>query len=140
MSPEVVRRKISQLSVYIKDLKTYECIEYDKYLEDHYSVERIIELLVVTATDILFHLFSIEDEPIPGSYAAAFLRASELNWIDRQMAAELAKAAGMRNILVHGYETIDHELVYQSIKKSIRDFSRFAQQISRFVSSLESRK
>ena len=41
------------------------------------------------------------------------------------MAESLAKAAGMRNILVHDYGEIDYEIVFKSIKQAIQDYSLF---------------
>ena len=38
------------------------------------------------------------------------------------LAARLADAAGLRNILVHMYETIDYEIVAASLSPALEDF------------------
>ena len=129
MSPEVTRRKLVILAGYAGDLKEYVNLEFAEYLENHYAVERILELMVITATDLLFHLFAERGEAEPSSYSAAFRRAGETGILDAALAERLAKLAGMRNLLVHGYETVDHEIVHLSIGPAIDDFMLFSKRI-----------
>jgi len=125
MSPEVVNRKISRMLKYLEELIPYKESSYDEFLPDHYKVERLIELLVMTASDIAFHLLSLKNEPPPASYRSAFLRLGELEIIDAEISQNLALGAGLRNILVHDYEDIDYKLLHSSIPTIIRDVRRF---------------
>jgi len=125
MTAEVVSRKKELLIKYIDDLKTYEKCSFEEFMEHHYAVERLIELLVAVSSDIIFHLISQKEEEIPTTYRTAFLRAGELSLISKDLAHRLAQAAGMRNILVHGYEEIDFNIVYRSIKLAIEAYSQF---------------
>lgn len=125
MTSEVVFRKKELLIKYIEDLKTYENYSFDEFMQEHYSVERILELLVAVSSDVVFHLISQKEEEMPTTYRTAFLRAGELDLISNDLALKLAEAAGMRNILIHGYEEIDFHIIYKSIKQAIHDFSRF---------------
>lgn len=61
---------------------------------------------------------------VPGTYRDAFRRAGEEGLIPADLAASLADAAGLRNVLVHLYEDIDYEIVAASIGRAIRDGSR----------------
>jgi uncharacterized protein YutE (UPF0331/DUF86 family) len=130
MSPEVTRRKLAILAGYADDLKKYADLGFAEYLENHYAVERILELMVITATDLLFHLFAERGEAEPPSYSAAFRHAGESGILDATLAERLAKLAGMRNLLVHGYETVDHEIVHRSIGPAIDDFTLFMKRIN----------
>ena len=67
MSPEVVKRKLKLLIKYLEDLRKFEDIPYEKFIANHYTVERILELLVITSSDIIFHLLAKENEPVPVS-------------------------------------------------------------------------
>jgi len=131
MTSEVVARKKELLIRYIKDLKAYENCSFEEFMENHYSVERIIELLVAVSSDIIFHLISQKQEEIPTTYRTAFLRAGELSLISNNLALKLAEAAGMRNILIHGYEEIDFNIIYNSIEQAIHDFSQFLVEIEK---------
>ena len=99
-------------------------------MEKHYEIERLLELLVMTASDIVFHLISAKGEPAPTSYKAAFLRAGEMGIISEDLSRSLALSAGLRNILVHEYEEIDYSLVHKSIPVAIRDFTIFIRELS----------
>lgn len=130
MSPEVVKKKLESISNYLKDLLPYKKIKYDEFMQKHYEIERILELLVMTAGDIVFHLISDKGEPAPSSYKAAFLRAGELRIISKKLSKSLALSAGLRNILVHEYEAIDYKIVHKSIPSAVRDFTAFIKELS----------
>ncbi|MBI2265651.1 MAG: DUF86 domain-containing protein [Armatimonadetes bacterium] len=130
MSPEIVRKKLVHMTTYLRDLLTHRNISFEGFREKHYEIERLLELLVVAASDIVFHLITARDEPVPTSYRAAFLRAGELGIISEGLSKNLARAAGLRNILVHEYEEIDDTVVHRSIPSAIRDFSAFVEELS----------
>ncbi len=130
MSPEVVVRKLSRLSFYLKDLLPYRDVTFEQFMADHYKVERLLELLLGTASDVVFHLLSMRGEAPPGSYRAAFLRCGEVGIVRDALARNLALGAGLRNILVHEYEEIDYQILYQSIGQMVDDFTSFIDEIS----------
>lgn len=130
MSPEVVKRKLGQMAAYLKDLKRHEGIPFEMFMERHYEIERILELLIMTASDIILHLISFRGEAAPASYRAAFLRAGELEIISTELSKRLALSAGLRNILVHEYEEIDYVILHQSISAAFVDFSKFIEELS----------
>jgi len=125
MNSEVINRKKELLLKYLEDLRLYENCTFEEFMKNHYSIERLLELLVMVSNDIIFHLLSKRGEEIPTTYRTAYLRAGEISLINQTLAESLAKAAGMRNILVHDYGEIDYEIVYKSIKQAIHDFSLF---------------
>ena len=134
MSPEVIRRKLSRILLYLKDLLPYREATFEHFMADHYKVERLLELLLGTASDIVFHLLSIHGEPPPGSYREAFLRSGEMGIISEGLARNLALGAGLRNLLVHEYEEVDYHLLYGSINQVVEDFTSFIDQISSSLS------
>ena len=114
MTLEVLNRKKESLIKYLDDLKKYEEHSYQQFLEDHYSVERILELIIMVSSDVVFHLISEKGKDIPSSYRSAFLKAGELSIISNDLSERLALAAGMRNILVHDYLGIDMDTVWDT--------------------------
>jgi len=131
MTIDVFNRKKEFLAKYLEDLKEYENVTFEEFMAEHYAVERLLELLVRVSRDLIFHLLSEKNEEIPTSYKSAFLRAGEVSLISHDLAQKLAKAAGMRNILMHGYEEIDFKIVHQSIQAAIKDYSLFLIEIER---------
>lgn len=130
MSPDVVSKKLVAITTYLNDLLPYKEISFDEFMKKHYEIERLIELLLMTASDIILHLISARGEPAPSSYKAAFLRAGEMGIIGSELSKSLAQGAGLRNLLVHEYEEIDYDIVHKSIPLAIRDFSSFIKELS----------
>lgn len=129
MSPEVRRRKIEKLIQYISDLKKHEESSFEEFMDHHYEVERILQLLIETSADLIFHeLAGIHITP--DSYREAFTLAGTHNILPEELANSLALASGMRNILVHEYDSIDYRLVYGSIKTAIGDLSELVKVLS----------
>jgi len=96
MSPEVLARKIKLMTKYLIELKPYKEVSFEQYLKDHYAVERILELLIITACDIIFHLLSERNEPPPTTYSSAFIRAGEIGLIEKKLSESLSQAAGLK--------------------------------------------
>lgn len=130
MSPDVVKKKLVAMAAYLNDLLPYKDISFEEFMKRHYEIERLLELLVLTASDIIFHLISAGGEPVPTSYKAAFLRSGEVGVLSEKLSSSLALAAGLRNILVHEYEEVDYRLVHQAIPTAIRDFTAFLKELS----------
>ena len=130
MSPDVVKKKLESITKYLSDLLPFKKISYNEFMQRHYEIERILELLIMTASDIIFHMITDRGEPAPSSYKAAFLRAGELGIISKKLSRSLALSAGLRNILVHEYEEIDYKIVHKSIPTAIRDFSALIKELT----------
>jgi uncharacterized protein YutE (UPF0331/DUF86 family) len=124
VSREVLLRKLAYLRLLLRDLRAFEHASQAEVEAQHYAVERIIELLVGAASDLLFHLLA-ERGLQPGSYREAFKLAGREGLLPAELAERLQLAAGMRNILVHMYEEIDYAIVHQSIGAMLQDFARF---------------
>lgn len=134
MSPHIVKSKTEQLTLLLDDLRAYESISYEEFLDkEHYAVERLLELLVITSSDALIHVLSIAGEETPMTLRTTFLRAGELKIIPEPLAQRLAAAAGLRNLIVHAYAKVDLKLVYGSIRPALIDFSELATTLSKHM-------
>jgi uncharacterized protein YutE (UPF0331/DUF86 family) len=108
----------------LQDLSAFEQATPAEVEAQHYTVERMLELLVGAASDLLFHLLA-ERGITAGSYRDSFRRAGQQGLLPENLAGRLQQAAGMRNILVHMYEEIDYAILHQSVGAALRDFPRF---------------
>jgi uncharacterized protein YutE (UPF0331/DUF86 family) len=129
---EVLLRKLAYLRLLLRDLSAFEGATQAEVEAQHYVVERIIELMVGVASDLLFHLLA-ERGLQPSSYREAFKLAGREGMLTVELAEQLQLAAGMRNILVHMYEEIDYAIVHQSIQPMLRDFARFIAEAESWV-------
>ncbi|TVR51075.1 MAG: DUF86 domain-containing protein [Gemmatimonadales bacterium] len=125
MTKDVLARKLSLLERYLRDLGPHAGRSAQDILEDPYEVERLLELTVQVAVDIVTHRLA-ERGTVPETYRGSFLEAGRQGLLPEDLAASLADAAGLRNILVHLYEEIDYEIVAASVERALGDFARFA--------------
>lgn len=124
MTREVLARKLASLERYLEDLRPHRGRAADELRRDPYEVERLLELVVQVAVDILSHELA-ERSVTPESYRDAFLCAADAELIPGDLADRLAGAAGLRNVLVHMYDDIDYEIVAASVSRALDDFGRF---------------
>lgn len=124
MTRDVLLRKLSRLRTYLADLEPHAGKSAGDVAADAYEIERLLELLVQVSVDITTHELA-ELGIVPETYRKAFESAGHEGLLPPDLAASLADAAGLRNVLVHLYEDIDYEIVAASIGRALRDFSRF---------------
>jgi uncharacterized protein YutE (UPF0331/DUF86 family) len=116
-----VVRKLDTLRSLLAELEKHKGATMKEIAQDPYRVERLLELLVTAAADLLSHLLAERGEQ-PGTYREIFRRAGDQGLIAAELAERLEKAAGMRNVLVHLYEDIDYGIVQESVGQALRDF------------------
>ena len=103
--------------------------DYD--LQDILSVnlERAIQLCV----DIAAHIIAAREISAPTTMAAAFESLQVLQVLSPELATSMKKAVGFRNIVVHNYQEIDWEIVFNICHHKLDDFRAFAQAIVRLA-------
>lgn len=124
MAPDVLLRKLTYLRKLLEDLSPYKNANFAQVEAEHYKLERLLELMVMAATDILNHLLA-ERGKTADSYKSAFQLAAQEGMIPAELSNRLQNAASMRNVLVYLYEDIDYEILHQSIPTALEDFAQF---------------
>lgn len=136
MAPEVVLRKLELLRRLVRDLSPYADASLDDVKQEHYKIERILELLATASADLLQHLLG-EREVIASSYRDVFRKAAECGLLEVGLAGRLEDAAGMRNVLVHLYDEIDIAILHQSVGHALRDFREVIAALAPFARPAE---
>ena len=101
---------MGRLSGYLDDLSAHRGRAAAEIAGVPYELERLLELIVQVAADILSHVLA-ERGASPESYRASFELAGEQGLLPTDLASRLARAAGLHNILVHLYEDIDYDII-----------------------------
>ncbi|MGH7594801.1 MAG: hypothetical protein ACREOI_00525 [bacterium] len=66
MSQLINESKLAQLTGFLEKLQEFEKINYEEFEQDkHFAIERLLELLVIYASDIRLNYFSQIKEDIP---------------------------------------------------------------------------
>ncbi|MCK4626518.1 MAG: DUF86 domain-containing protein [Phycisphaerae bacterium] len=128
MSPAVTERKLALLSTYHSDLAAYDETGFPK--EDHYAIERLIQLCVEVMSDIGTHWLAVQGFVQPDSYSEVFRELGYRGLLPESLAQSLANAAKMRNLIVHVYERIDWRLIQKAMPIILRDVSDFINEVA----------
>jgi uncharacterized protein YutE (UPF0331/DUF86 family) len=136
----VVKRKLIKLKQYLGELETLDHTTYEEYTENFLirrTVERLVQLLVDSATDINTHILVDNNLPPPPDAYTSFIQLAKSGVITRELSVEIAPSTGERNVLVHEYESINDLIVYQSIPVAIKLFKRYCRQVEKFLDNLK---
>lgn len=99
-----------------------------------YLVERSMQLALEAVLDIGRNIIAIERLPKPSNSTAIFDILAEGSILSESLAEKIKGMAGARNILVHGYLTIDYNSLFQNLRK-LSDFEEFAIEIKDYLKS-----
>ena len=71
------------------------------------------------------HWLADEGWEVPGTYADVFRVLAERNVLDHDLAARMAAAAGLRNLIAHRYGALDWARIHDVASHRIEDLLRF---------------
>lgn len=80
--------------------------------------------------DIGTHIIAGMEVSPPDTMGQTFGSLAKAGVIDENLAAQLKKAVGFRNIAVHNYEEIDWAIVHAIARHRLVDFADFAKVIA----------
>jgi len=93
-------------------------------------------LAVQACSDIASHLIADEGWPTARTLSEAFVRLHQHGVISPTIRDALSRAAGLCNVVAHGYAGIDVNAVYVASTRGVSDLEAFAAEIARFVDAL----
>ena len=124
----LVLRKLAELQEYLGQIKEYGNLTVEQYLGD-WKIQRIIErtlqMMLETCTDIAGHIISDRGYRIPTSYADTFKVLYEKNILDKGLFETMEKMARFRNIVFHHYDRIDADIVIEILSRDLDHFSDY---------------
>ncbi|MDH4201055.1 MAG: DUF86 domain-containing protein [Spirochaetia bacterium] len=139
---EFVRRKLHLISDDLSMLLRFKDETLESLTDDDMklaAVERIVERIVMRAVDANEHFISElatgKERTSRLAYRDTFLMLAELGIYPKDFAEQIAKSAGLRNILVHDYNDIDRKILHGSIRDCLKDYHKYLEYISDFLES-----
>lgn len=133
---ESVSARVSHLDGLLVELESIRAAGHDAYLAERRSrlaAEHALQLAIQTCIDVGAHLISELGLPAPDDYRGVFESLAPAG-LDADLGQRLGAAAGMRNILVHGYLDVDDEVIWQALG-DLDDLRRFAAAAQEIASS-----
>ena len=133
---EAVVEKLIRMKEYNSQLKKVKPSSYKKYLDDviaRYATERLMQLIVDLALDINNILLAYNKKPPASDFFNSYIDLAEVGVLEEAFAVSIAPSSGLRNRLVHDYETVNNEIVYNSIDKMIEMYTNYMVKINRYL-------
>ena len=136
---EIINDKLIKMKDYLGQLKKLSPNTYEDYVKDlitKYAVERLIQLIVDLALDINNIILSYLKRPPAADYYNSFIDLAENGVLDETFAVKIAPSTGLRNRLIHEYETVNDRIVFESISETIDQYTVYMKQINKFLKRL----
>jgi uncharacterized protein YutE (UPF0331/DUF86 family) len=89
-------------------------------------VAHTLQLAVQAALDAASHIVSDQRLGEPATNRELFERLRRAGWLDEPLARRCEAMAGFRNILVHGYQTVDLRILRELVEHRLDDLLAFA--------------
>lgn len=139
---ESVTRRLKRLEEVLAKLRERAGITFEEFREDtdaQWIIERGLEIASSAILDIGNHILAGAYQTSVEEYEQILEKLREKRVISGDLYRELRGLGGFRNILVHGYLSLDLELVYEHYKKALDTFPRFIGEIERWLEEYDGR-
>ena len=124
--PDLIAKKLAFIETRLRELSTLARLDRIREdLKEERFVEHTLQLAIQAALDVASHIVSDERLGEPATNRELFDRLAAGGWISRDLATRLGDMAGFRNVLVHGYQDVDLDVVVDAAKTRLGDVTAF---------------
>ncbi len=106
-------------------------------LQSNFDLQDIIALnlsrAVQLTVDIGSHIISTMNMPAPETMGQTFEILAQQQVLSANVADQLKKSVGFRNIAVHNYEAINWQIVHSIVDEHLEDFTSFAKAVAHWA-------
>jgi uncharacterized protein YutE (UPF0331/DUF86 family) len=117
--------RLDSLVALLEDVRVGGADRYLTDLDTRLRAERALQLALQITLDVGAHLVSEIGAPPPSDYRGVFSSLRDAGLIEEELAGRLGDAAGLRNLLVHGYAELDDRQVWRALER-LDDLRAFA--------------
>ena len=132
VSQETLARKISYIVTKIERLKKLGRPSKNKFFNSQDLQDMVLynlQLTIQACIDIGVHIITDEGWGTPGSFSDVFYKLEEREVINRELNEQLVRMVGFRNRIIHDYEEIDLNIVYEVWQYGIKDIESYILQV-----------
>lgn len=136
MTGKEIVSKLESLKEYLDLLESYQKYSLKQIKEDptlRGAMERYLELALEAAISIGEIIISEKKLKKPETYKGVIFTLADAGVLPQEFAKRFAPAAGFRNILVHAYDKIDLERMYDYLQNNLDDFDEFARHVAKYL-------
>jgi uncharacterized protein YutE (UPF0331/DUF86 family) len=128
--PDLVAKKLALIETYVRELRSLsDSSRLEVDLRERRFVEHTLQIAVQAALDVASHIVSDERLGEPRTNQELFEILGREGLIDERVARALRAAVGFRNVLVHGYASVDLAIVKDVLENHVDDLLAFVQAV-----------
>ena len=130
--PDLIAKKLAFVETRLRELSTLARLDrIHADLKEERFVEHTLRLAIQAASDVASHIVSDERLGEPSTNRELFDRLASGGWISQELAAKLGDMAGFRNVLVHGYQDVNLDVVVDAVQNRLEDVVAFVTAVRR---------
>lgn len=132
----VVAEKLDALSRRIDRVRQRTASSAAELASDQDALELVafnLMLAVQICADIASHIIADSGWGTARTLGAAFASLQQHGVLTPPTSAALARAAGLRNVVAHGYSGVDVGKVHEAATQGLADLENFAQEVASWV-------
>jgi len=136
MNSESIKQKMKVLRESILEIEPILKFSSDDIANDSLkirSAERLFQLIIDSAVDINTEIIATNSFSSPDSYQGTFYTLREAKILDSNFADKIAPSVGLRNRLVHRYETIKPKLSVDEMKRYVPFYVDYLKIINDYI-------
>jgi len=129
---DLIIAKAGSIRRNLKRISEKGTVDLDSFLADIDLQEVIsfnLHLAIENCTDLAAHIISAEGLGVPGSGSEMFYLLEENGYLSRTLTEKMIKAVGLRNLIVHEYDKIDLNRLFEIINKDTKDINDYVASI-----------
>ncbi len=117
----------------VNDLFKFSDAEILKDSLKYHTAERLLQLIVDLLLDINYHLIKELNLEVSDDLQGTFYILGENSVLPKDFSKQIAPVVGLRNRIVHRYESLDKGLFVKSFRKNYADFEAYLKFINEYI-------
>lgn len=134
---ELVEKKINQIIEYLEELEPIITKMSDEEIRKDYfkyhTAERLLQLIVDTILDVNIHFIKEKKLIVPDDLQSTFITLADNNLLPNDFAVKIAPVVGLRNRIVHRYDSLDKKTFIEKLKNNFNDFKEYLVRIKELI-------
>jgi uncharacterized protein YutE (UPF0331/DUF86 family) len=123
----LIEKRLAIIDTCLADLRRLARVDrIESDIRERRFVEHTLQVAIQAALDVSSHIVSDRRLGEPATNRESFLLLERDGWIPPDLRGRLADMAGFRNVLVHGYDDVDLEIVRDVVTNHLDDLAGFA--------------
>lgn len=135
-----ILQKLEESVTYLKELNDLLYFSDEQIIADFskmHATERLLQLIVDTLIDVNQHFIKELNIKISEDFQGTFYILGDNGILPADFARKIAPVVGLRNRIVHRYDTLNKQLFMETLRKNYSDFETYIKLINEHLKKLD---